>query len=105
MYTEVATLEFYGTVPQSARLRFLEGVAESLERAVSTAYSTDNPGYSLELAKSGRVRIVIWHPWKANALWPHVISGHAQALFRIISPKGLAKELSNGHDGRGDGSA
>ena len=87
MYTEVATFYFLPTIPQSARLGFLEKISKDLEVATEATMKTESPGFSVELDKSGKAKIVIWHPWKASTLYKSIDAGVELGLISMSKQK------------------
>lgn len=87
MYTEIAKFEFNKSLPQSARFRFLENMANALEKSVSLNREIDNPGFSLELDKNGKAKVTVWHPWKRNTMLSQLRSGHQIAVIKVTQPK------------------
>lgn len=85
MYNERAKFEFVASIRQSERLRFLVELSNQLERVNELA--SENPGYSIELAKDGRATVDIWHPGKAEVLWQQLREAQQRGLLHVTSPK------------------
>jgi hypothetical protein len=81
MYTEAVTFYFLPSIAQSVRFKFLEGLSKDLESAIDITIQTENPGFSVELEKSGKAKIVIWHPWKAATLYGNIDAGIAPGII------------------------
>jgi hypothetical protein len=94
MYTQSVKFEFLSTIPQSARLRFLSGMAEELEQTISENVVTSSHGFSMELDKNGKAQVVIWHPWKSEALFSQLRSGEGKGVIRVTNPK----QFSTSHE-------
>ncbi len=87
MYTEIATFYFLPSIPQSARFGFLEKISKDLEAAIETTIKTDNPGFSVEIEKGGKTKIIIWHPWKASTLYKSIDAGIKLGLISMSKQK------------------
>jgi hypothetical protein len=98
MYIESASFKFNISLLQSARFRFLAEMAVSLENAVVPDTNITNPGFSLELHKNGNVEVVVWHSWKANAMWSALRSGEQMGIISVTRPKHFSKMLAESND-------
>jgi hypothetical protein len=85
-------------LPQSARFRFLEGIAAALERTVSLNSEIENPGFSLELDKNGKAKVAIWHPRKGGTLRAQLRAGERAADIVVTLPKGFSDTFTEDND-------
>jgi D-hexose-6-phosphate mutarotase len=98
MYIESASFKFKISLPQSVRFHFLAEMAVSLEKAVIPDRTITNPGFSLELHKNGNAEVVVWHPWRANAMWSQLRSGEQMGVISVTRPKHFSKMLAENDD-------
>lgn len=91
MYSERVSIVFCDHVSQSARMAYLAGLADALEKVASP--NTENPGFSIAINSNGKSTVVIWHPWKRDVLFFQLKQGREKDLFVIESPKTFSQDL------------
>ncbi|MBW4553767.1 MAG: hypothetical protein KME35_22060 [Aphanocapsa sp. GSE-SYN-MK-11-07L] len=99
MYSQSASFEFNTSLLQSARFSFLAEMAINLEKIVIPDTTITSPGFSIELHKNGNAEVVVWHPWKANAMWSELRSGEQMEVINVTKPKHFSKMLAENDDG------
>lgn len=90
MYTQTAKFEFNDALSQSERFNFLASMAAALEKSILPDRHSSNPGFSLELNRSGGVCVTIWHPRKEDAMWSQLKFGHQSGTIKVTQPNNFA---------------